>query len=62
MPSHPLSMKEQRLSFSALARHLARMAPFKVNTGTREHEVYSLRGAPVMSCGGDWGPLQVKGM
>ena len=36
-------MKEQRLLFSELAPHLARMALFKVNTGTREHEVCSLR-------------------
>ena len=31
------------LLFSELAGHLARMALFKVNTGTREHEVCSLR-------------------
>ena len=36
-------MEEQRLLFSELAPHLARMALFKVNTGTREHEVCSLR-------------------
>ena len=36
-------MKEQRLLFSELAPHLARMALFKVNTGTREHEICSLR-------------------
>ena len=40
---YPLSMEEQRLLFSELAGHLARMALFKVNTGTREHEVCSLR-------------------
>jgi len=40
---YPLSMKEQWLLFSELAPHLARMALFKVNTGTREHEVCSLR-------------------
>jgi len=40
---YPLSMREQRLLFSELAPHLARMALFKVNTGTREHEVCSLR-------------------
>jgi len=40
---YPLSMEEQRLLFSELAPHLARMALFKVNTGTREHEVCSLR-------------------
>lgn len=40
---YPLSMEEQRLLFSQLAEHLARMALFKVNTGTREHEVCSLR-------------------
>ncbi len=36
-------MEEQRLLFSELAGHLARMALFKVNTGTREHEVCGLR-------------------
>jgi integrase len=40
---YPLSMEEQRLLFSELAGHLGRMALFKVNTGTREHEVCSLR-------------------
>ena len=40
---YPLSMGEQHLLFSELAPHLARMALFKVNTGTREHEVCSLR-------------------
>lgn len=38
-----LSFEEERLLFSELAGHLARMALFKVNTGTREHEVLSLR-------------------
>ena len=38
-----LSMEEQQLLFSELSGHLARMALFKVNTGTREHEVCSLR-------------------
>lgn len=36
-------MEEQRLLFSELAGHLSRMALFKVNTGTREHEVCTLR-------------------
>jgi integrase len=40
---YPLSFEEERLLFSELAGHLARMAIFKVNTGTREHEVLSLR-------------------
>ena len=40
---YPLSMEEQRLLFSELTGHLARMALFKVNTGTREHEVCGLR-------------------
>jgi integrase len=40
---YPLSMEEQRLLFSELAGHLSRMALFKVNTGTREHEVCTLR-------------------
>ena len=40
---YPLSMEEQRLLFSELTAHLARMALFKVNTGTREHEVCGLR-------------------
>ena len=40
---YPLSMEEQRLLFSELTAHLSRMALFKVNTGTREHEVCGLR-------------------
>jgi len=40
---YPLSMEEQRLLISELAEHLARMALFKLNTGTREREVCSLR-------------------
>lgn len=40
---YPLSFEEKRLLFSELTGHLARMALFKVNTGTREHEVISLR-------------------
>jgi integrase len=40
---YPLSMEEQRLLFSELAGHLGKMALFKVNTGTREHEVCSLQ-------------------
>ena len=40
---YPLSFEEERLLFSELAGHLASMALFKVNTGTREHEVVSLR-------------------
>jgi hypothetical protein len=35
--------KEQRLLFSELDSHLARMALLKVNTGLREHEEVSLR-------------------
>ncbi len=40
---YPLSWQEQRLLFSELPSHLARMALFKVNTGTREQEVAQLR-------------------
>jgi integrase len=40
---YPLSFEEERLLFSELAGHLAKMALFKVNTGLREHEVVSLR-------------------
>jgi integrase len=40
---YPLSFGEERLLFSELAGHIARMAVFKVNTGLREHEVVSLR-------------------
>jgi integrase len=39
----PLSWEEQRLLFSWLPKHLAEMALFKVNTGTREAEVCGLR-------------------
>ena len=40
---YPLSWEEQRLLFQALPAHLARMALFKVNTGTRDQEVCGLR-------------------
>jgi len=40
---YPLSWEEQRLLFSELDGHLAHMALFKVNTGTREQEVVQLR-------------------
>jgi integrase len=40
---YPLSWEEQRLLFSELSPHLARMALFKVNTGTREQEVARLQ-------------------
>ena len=36
---YPLSIEEQRLLFSELAGHLAKMALFKVNTGLREKEI-----------------------
>ena len=41
--AYPLSWQEQRLLFSELPSHLARMALFKVNTGTREQEVVQLQ-------------------
>jgi hypothetical protein len=37
-----LSIDEERLLFSELEGHLARMALFKVNTGLREQEVVNL--------------------
>jgi integrase len=40
---YPLSWEEQAQLFQQLPPHLARMALFKVNTGTREQEVCSLR-------------------
>ena len=40
---YPLSIDEERLLFSELRGHLARMALFKVHTGLREHEVVNLR-------------------
>lgn len=40
---YPLSFEEQRRLFAQLAPHLARMALFKVNTGTRQNEVVNLR-------------------
>jgi integrase len=39
---YPLDWDEQGLLFSELAAHLAEMATFKVNTGTREDEVCQL--------------------
>ncbi len=40
---YPMSIEEERLLFSELAAHLAKMALFKVNTGLREQEVVNLR-------------------
>jgi len=40
---YPLSTHEQKLLFQELPAHLAKMALFKVNTGTREQEVCRLR-------------------
>jgi len=40
---YPLSWEEQRPLFSELDGHLAHMALFKVNTGTREQEVVQLK-------------------
>lgn len=40
---YPLSWEEQRRLFQALPKHLAQMALFKVNTGTRDQEVCQLR-------------------
>jgi integrase len=40
---YPLAWDEQRLLFSWLPKHLAEMALFKVNTGTRESEVCGLQ-------------------
>jgi integrase len=42
---YPLSWEEQALLFQELPDHLACMAMFKVNTGTREQEVCTLRWA-----------------
>ena len=42
---YPLSIDEERLLFSELEAHLARMALFKVNTGLREQEVVNIRWA-----------------
>ena len=40
---YPLSWEEQKAPFSSLPNHLAVMALFKVNTGTREQEVCQLQ-------------------
>ncbi|MBI3481355.1 MAG: tyrosine-type recombinase/integrase [Nitrosomonadales bacterium] len=40
---YPLSWEEQNVLFQELPVHLAKMALFKVNTGTREQEVCHLR-------------------
>lgn len=40
---YPLSWDEQETFFKELPEHLARMALFKVNTGTREQEVCGLK-------------------
>ena len=42
---YPLAWDEQRLLFSWLPKHLAEMALFKANTGTRESEVCALQWA-----------------
>jgi integrase len=44
-PPYPLSREEQVVHFRELPDHLARMALFKVNTGTREQEVCGLKWA-----------------
>jgi integrase len=43
---YPLSWEEQTRLFQDLPPHLARIALFKVNTGTREKEVCGLTGCP----------------
>lgn len=43
--AYPLSREEQAALFQELPDHLARMALFKVNTGTREQEVCGLKWA-----------------
>jgi integrase len=43
--AHPLSREEQAALFQELPDHLARMALFKVSTGTREQEVCGLKWA-----------------
>jgi integrase len=40
---YPLTREEQTLLFQELPDHLARMALFKVNTGTRDQEVCTLK-------------------
>jgi len=40
---YPLALDEQQRLLAALPKHLAQMALFKVNTGTRDHEVVNLR-------------------
>jgi integrase len=42
-PPYPLSTAEQMCLFQELPGHLAKMALFKVNTGTREQEVCGLK-------------------
>lgn len=42
-PPYPLSREEQAALLQELPDHLARMALFKVNTGTREQEVCNLK-------------------
>jgi integrase len=42
-PPYPLAAEEQAALFQELPDYLARMALFKVNTGTREEEVCALR-------------------
>ena len=42
-PPHPITMDEQERLFDLLAPHLHDMCLFKVNTGTREHEVCQLQ-------------------
>jgi integrase len=41
--AYPMSLEEQRTLMQELPDHLARMALFKVNTGTREQEVCGLK-------------------
>jgi len=44
-PAYPLAWDEQRLLFSWCPKHIAEMALFQVNTGTREQEVCQLQWA-----------------
>jgi integrase len=44
-PAYPLTRDEQAAHFQELPDHLARISLFKVNTGTREQEVWGLKWA-----------------
>ena len=51
---HSLSVEEQEVLFRELPVHLLRMASYKVNAGSREEEVCSLKWCPILTFWGSF--------